>query len=223
MIEFYTAATPNGHKISILLEETGLDYSMHELDFVEKQHQTPQFLAINPNGRIPAIVDTGNDDFAVFESGAILIYLAELSGQFLSNDTKTRSLALQWLQFQMSGIGPMMGQCFVFKHYFPEKLPAVIDRYSTESRRLFSVLDQQLQRFEFLAGEYSIADIATWPWVRLHEKLQIDISTYPALERWLKQIGQRPAVRRGIEIPVMMSDEDRVKVASSILTKEEKI
>ena len=163
MIDLYTAATPNGHKVSIALEEMGLPYRVHALSFDKKEQKAPEFLRINPNGRIPAIVDRDNDDFAVFESGAILIYLAEKTGQLMPADVKGRSRVIQWLMFQMGGVGPMQGQANVFFRYFPEKLQGAIDRYQHETRRLYEVLDGRLGEAEYLAGDYSIADIATYP------------------------------------------------------------
>lgn len=163
MIDLYTAATPNGHKVSIALEEMGLPYRVHALSFDKKEQKAPEFLRINPNGRIPAIVDRDNDDFAVFESGAILIYLAEKTGQLMPTDVKGRSRVIQWLMFQMGGVGPMQGQANVFFRYFPEKLQGAIDRYQHETRRLYEVLDGRLGEAEYLAGDYSIADIATYP------------------------------------------------------------
>ena len=201
MIDLYTAATPNGHKISIALEELALPYELHALDLMAGQQKTPEFLRINPNGRIPAIVDHEADDFAVFESGAILIYLAEKTGQLMPGDARGRSRVLQWLMFQMGGIGPMMGQANVFFRYFPEKIPAVIDRYQGESLRLFKVLDGHLKDHEFLAGDYSIADIANWAWVRTHKWSGVAVDDLPHLQRWLRAIRSRPAVLRGIEVP----------------------
>ncbi len=168
MIDFYTAATPNGHKIAIALEEMGLEYTTHALNLSNNDQKQPAFTAINPNGRIPAIVDRDNEDFAVFESGAILLYLAEKTGKFLPQESKARSKVIQWLMFQMSGVGPMMGQANVFYRYFPEKIQPAIDRYQKEGRRLFEVMDGQLAQNAYLAGnEYTIADIATFPWVRI--------------------------------------------------------
>ncbi|MBP6338661.1 MAG: glutathione S-transferase N-terminal domain-containing protein [Vitreoscilla sp.] len=201
MIDLYTAPTPNGHKISIALEELALPYELHALDLMAGQQKTPEFLRINPNGRIPAIVDHEADDFAVFESGAILIYLAEKTGQLMPGDARGRSRVLQWLMFQMGGIGPMMGQANVFFRYFPEKIPAVIDRYQGESLRLFKVLDGHLKDHEFLAGDYSIADIANWAWVRTHKWSGVAVDDLPHLQRWLRAIRARPAVLRGIEVP----------------------
>ena len=201
MIDLYTAATPNGHKISIALEELALPYEMHVLDLAENVQKEPWFLAINPNGRIPAIVDREADNFAVFESGAILIYLAEKSGRLMPSDPKGRSQVLQWLMFQMGGIGPMMGQANVFHRYFPEKIQAAIDRYQGESKRLFRVLDGHLAQHEYLAGDYSIADIANWAWVRTHHWSGVEVDDLPHLQRWLALVGERSAVRRGIQLP----------------------
>jgi GST-like protein len=163
MIDLYTAATPNGHKVSIALEELGLAYETHILSFDKQEQKAPEFLKINPNGRIPAIVDRDNDHFAVFESGAILLYLAEKTGRLLPADVKGRSTVIQWLMFQMGGVGPMQGQANVFYRYFPEKLPSAIERYQHETRRLYQVLDGRLAQVEYLAGDYTIADIATYP------------------------------------------------------------
>ncbi|MBV2264214.1 MAG: glutathione S-transferase N-terminal domain-containing protein [Thauera sp.] len=201
MIDLYTAATPNGHKVSIALEELGLPYSLRVLDLSANEQKEPWFLAINPNGRIPAIVDHDEGDFAVFESGAILIYLAEKTGRLMPQDARGRSRVLQWLMFQMGGIGPMMGQANVFFRYFPEKIQPAIDRYQGEVRRLFRVLDGHLAKHEYLAGDYSIADIANWAWVRTHNWSGVTIDDLPDLARWRDQIRARPAVQRGIEMP----------------------
>jgi GST-like protein len=201
MIDLYTAATPNGHKISIALEEMGLPYTVHALSLTAGDQKQPAFLEINPNGRIPAIVDRDSDDFAVFESGAILVYLAEKTGQFLPTDVKGRSRVMQWLMFQMGGVGPMMGQANVFFRYAPEKLPWAIGRYQREVRRLFEVLDRQLGREPYLAGDYSIADMATWPWVRAYEWSGVEIDGLANLQRWLDAVGERPGVIRGKEVP----------------------
>ena len=201
MIDLYTAATPNGYKISIALEELGLPYSLHALNLSEGEQKQPEFLAISPNGRIPAIVDKSNGDFAVFESGAILVYLAEQTGRLMPQDVKGRSLVLQWLMFQMAGIGPMMGQANVFFRYLPEKIPVAIDRYQGECSRLFRVLDQRLAEHEYLVGDYSIADIANWAWVRTYKWSGVAIDDMPHLQRWLKQIRGRPAVEKGIQMP----------------------
>ena len=218
MIDLYTAATPNGKKVSIALEELKLDYTVIALNLSAKDQHKSEYLAINPNGRIPAIVDRDNDDFAVFESGAILIYLAEKTGQLMPTDAKGRSRVIQWLMFQMGGIGPMMGQSNVFYRYFPEKIPSVIERYHREVKRLFTVLDTHLEKNEYLAGDYSIADIANWAWVRIFRWSGVEIDDLPHLSRWLWQIAERPAVIKGNDIPPRNDDEaSRVKSAQSIL------
>ena len=208
MIDLYTAATPNGHKISIALEELSLDYTLHVLDLSQREQKEPWFLRINPNGRIPAIIDRAEDNFPVFESGAILIYLAEKTGRLMPTDAKGRSRVLQWLMFQIGGIGPMMGQANVFFRYFPEKIQPAIDRYQGECMRLFRVLDGHLAGNEFLAGDYSIADIANWAWVRTHRWSGVEIDDLPHLTRWRDQIGARPAAQRGITRPPPSIDED---------------
>lgn len=209
MIDLYTAATPNGHKVSIALEELGLPYSLKVLNLTEGEQRQPDYLKINPNGRIPAIVDHEADGFAVFESGACLIYLAEKTGQLMPADVKGRSRVLQWLMFQMGGIGPMMGQANVFFRYFPEKIPAAIDRYQGECKRLFRVLDGHLADHEYLAGDYSIADIANWAWVRTHRWSGVELDDLPHLKRWRDAIRTRPAVQRGIEQPASKVDLSR--------------
>jgi len=199
MIDLYTAPTPNGRKVSIALEEMALPYKVHAIDLKSGQQKSPEFLKINPNGRIPAIVDDG---FAVFESGAILLYLAEKTGQFLPADPKTRSVTIQWLMWQMGGLGPMQGQANVFTRYFPEQIPSVIARYQAETMRLFTVMDRRLADHDYLAGDYSIADIACFPWVRQHDWSGLDIAHLPHLTRWLAAIAARPAVQRGVAVPV---------------------
>lgn len=217
MIDLYTAATPNGHKISIALEELGLPYRLHALSFDRREQKSQEFLRINPNGRIPAIVDEG---FAVFESGAILIYLAEKSGRLLPSDPRGRSLALQWLMFQMGGVGPMQGQANVFFRYFPEKLQGAIDRYQHETRRLYEVLDRRLGEAEYLAGDYGIADIATFPWVRVHDWAGVSVDGLEHLQRWLDAIAARPAVQRGLQVPPRPQEEFAlVKTAQGMLTR----
>jgi GST-like protein len=201
MIDLYTAATPNGHKVSIALEELALPYTLKVLELSQNEQKTPAFLAINPNGRIPAIVDRDEGDFAVFESGACLMYLAEKTGQLLPTEFKARSQVIQWLMFQMGGIGPMMGQANVFFRYFPEKIQPAIDRYQGESKRLFRVLDGHLKDHEYLAGDYSIADIANFAWVRTHRWSGVEVDDLPHLKRWLDAIRARPAVERGLQAP----------------------
>jgi GST-like protein len=217
MIELYTSPTPNGYKVSIMLEETGLDYTVHAIDLARGEQKTPEFLAMNPNGRIPVIVDHDNGEFVVFESGAILIYLAEKSGRLLPEDDKARSRVLQWLMFQMGGIGPMMGQANVFYRYFPEQIPAAIHRYQHEGRRLLAVLDGQLAGREYICGDYSIADIATWPWAVTHEWSGIDVDGLDHLQAWLQRMAARPAVARGRKIPERASSRDTTKAGQSII------
>ena len=201
MIELYTAPTPNGWKASIMLEELGLPYEVRAINLLEGVQKEPWYLKINPNGRIPTIVDRDAGGFAVFESGAILIYLAEKTGKLLPKDAKGRSVALQWLMFQMGGIGPMQGQANVFFRYAPEKIEYAINRYQEETARLYKVLDTRLAETEYLAGEYSIADIATWPWVRIHDWAGVSVDGLPHVQRWLAAIEQRPAAQKGITVP----------------------
>lgn len=215
MLELFTASTPNGHKVSIALEELGLDYRVRPISFERKEQQEPWYLELNPNGRIPTLIDHDTDGFVVFESGAILVYLAEKTGRLMPADTKGRSLVMQWLMFQMGGIGPMMGQANVFYRYAPEKIPYAIDRYQRESRRLLEVLDTRLAKSEYLAGDYSIADIATWPWVRTYKWSGVSIDGLPHLERWLITIGERPAAQRGIAIPEYLDIDEMVRDADS--------
>ncbi len=195
----YTAATPNGWKISIALEELGIPYDVRVIDFATNEQKSDWYVNINPNGRIPALVD---GDFSLFESGAILIYLAEKTGKLLPTDPKGRSRVIQWLMFQMSAVGPMMGQANVFLRYFPEKIQPAIDRYQREVTRLFGVLDKQLATHEYIAGEYSIADIALWPWVSGYEWSGVSVEEFPHLQRWLALVGSRPAVQAGRDIPI---------------------
>jgi len=202
VIDLYTAPTPNGRKVSIALEELEAAYEVHAVDLKAGAQKSAAFIAINPNGRIPAIVDRDADNFAVFESGAILIYLAEKYGRLLPTSPKGRSTVIQWLMWQMGGLGPMHGQANVFNRYFPEKIPAVIKRYQDETMRLFGVMDRRLAQEEFLAVEFSIADIACWPWVMQHDWAGLDISGLPHLQRWLATIGKRPAVIRGAAVPI---------------------
>jgi GST-like protein len=201
MIELFTSETPNGWKVSIALEEMKLPYEYRHIRLSKREQKEDWYLKLNPNGRIPTIVDHDNDDFVVFESGAILVYLAEKTGLFLPRDVKGRSLVMQWLMFQMSAIGPMMGQANVFFRYAPEKIPYAIDRYQREVRRLLEILDRRLADNEYLAGDYSIADIATWPWARGYEWSGVSIEGLPHLKRWLDVVSARPAVQKGKDIP----------------------
>ena len=216
MIEFFTAATPNGWKVSIALEELGLPYTVRPISLGKLEQKEEWFLKINPNGRVPAIIDHGNGDFAVFESGAILVYLAEKTGKLLPAEPKARSRVMQWLMFQMGGVGPMMGQANVFFRYAPEKIPYAIERYQREARRLFEVLERQLKTSTYIAGEeYSIADIALWSWVAGYEWSGVSIEGLPGLKRWLDLVGSRPAVQRGRAVPPPPTPEERAKSVES--------
>jgi GST-like protein len=203
VIDLYTAPTPNGWKASIALEELGLPYTVHALDLGKLVQKEEWYLRINPNGRIPSIVDRDAGDFAVFESGAVLIYLAEKTGRLLPADPKGRSRAIQWLMFQMGGVGPMQGQANVFFRYAPEKIPFAIERYQRETRRLYEVLDRRLGEAQYLAGDYGIADIATWPWVTLHGWAGVTLDGLENLQRWVNSVGARPAVQRGRAVPAL--------------------
>jgi len=225
MIDLYTASTPNGHKASVALEEMGLSYNVKRIDLMSGAQKKPEFIALNPNGRIPAIVDKDEGDFAVFESGAIMLYLAEKTGKFLPTEMKARSEVIQWLMFQMGGIGPMMGQANVFFRYFPEKIQPAIDRYQTEVRRLFEVLDSRLERHEYLAGDYSIADMANWCWVRTAFWSGVKTEDLPHLTRWIDVIAERPAAQRGVVVPEDLSSikqdnkkDEFIKGARTIVT-----
>jgi GST-like protein len=200
MIDLYTAATPNGHKVSIALEEMGLPYATHVLSFADRDQKAPEYLKINPNGRIPAIVDRNAGDFAVFESGAILIYLAEKTGCFLPGDARGRSTVIQWLMFQMGGLGPMQGQAGWFRNAAPEHIPLAYQRYHDETRRLYGVYDARLKDREWLADDYSIADMATYPWVA-SRYAGVDVDGFERLRRWMDRMAARPAVAKGLETP----------------------
>ncbi len=213
MIELFTSPTPNGWKASITLEELGIEYSVRHIEMDKLQQKEPWFLELNPNGRIPVIVDHDNGDFAAFESGAIMIYLAEQAGRLLPTDVRGRSLVIQWLMFQMGGIGPMMGQANVFYRYAPERIPYAIERYQREVRRLLEVLDTRLADNEYLAGDYSIADIANWSWVRGYKWAGVEIDGLGHLERWLDAIAERPAVKRGQDVPVPTDLEEMLRKA----------
>jgi len=223
MIDLYTASTPNGFKASVTLEELGLEYETHAINMPENEQKEEWFLALNPNGRIPVIVDhdpvEGGGDLPIFETGAIMVYLAEKTGRLLPSDVRGRSEVMQWLMFQMGGVGPMMGQANVFHRYFPEKIQPAIDRYQNESRRLFEVIERGLTGKEWLAaGEFTIADIANWCWVRTYKWSGVSIEGLPNLKRWLDAIRARPACQRGIEVPFklknMIKDEKAAKAFS---------
>ncbi len=226
MIELYTAATPNGWKVSAVLEELAMPYEVRHIDILQGDQHSDDFRGINPNGKIPAIVDRDNNDLAVFESGAILFYLAEKTGRLLPAQGAARYEVMQWLMFQMAGVGPMQGQANVFFRYFPEKIQPVIDRYQHETRRLYTVLDARLQGREFIAGELSIADFANWGWIRAYQWAGISLDGLVELERWLAAMEQRSSCEKGITVPVSLDitnleDENliekAVKGARSIL------
>ena len=219
MIDLYTAATPNGWKASVALEEMGLKYTAHGVNLMKGEQKTPEFLAMNPNGRIPVIVDREEDGHVVFESGAIMIYLAEETGMFLPRACKRKSQVIQWLMFQMGGIGPMMGQANVFHRYLEEKIPVAIARYQNEVRRLFTVLDGHLENKAYLVDDYSIADMANWCWVRTYEWSGVSIEGLDNLIRWKNSIEARPAARRGVEVPNKIDKEALIKGAKNVVTK----
>ncbi|NOZ42791.1 MAG: glutathione S-transferase [Alphaproteobacteria bacterium] len=237
MIDLYTAATPNGHKISIALEEMALDYRVHAIDLASGSQKQPDFLALNPNGRIPVIIDRDNggnnggdnggdndgdhDDLTIFESGAILIYLAEKTGMLMPSAVRGRMEVIQWLMFQMSAIGPIQGQAHVFVRYFPEKIQPVIDRYQHETRRLYQVLNRRLENRDYLAGagcgDYSIADIAHWCWVRSHEWAGVRVDDLSGLTAWLDRIAARPAAQKGINIPAPVDSTETVEAGKTMI------
>lgn len=219
MIDLYTASTPNGWKASVALEEMEIPYQVHAIKLAEGEQKQPDFLKLCPNGRIPAIVDRDNDNFAVFESAAIMIYLAEKCGKFLPTDAKGRSEVMQWVMFQMGGIGPMMGQANVFYRYFPETIQPAIDRYQNEGRRLFEVLNTQLADREFLTDDYTIADMANWCWVRTHEWSGISIDGLDNLKRWIDTIAARPAAQKGIVVPAPINIDQDNKVSKEDFVK----
>jgi GST-like protein len=208
----YTAATPNGFKASIMLEELGVKYEVRAVDLAAGEQKKPAYLDLNPNGRIPTLIDRSAGDFVVFESGAILVYLAEKANQFLPTTAEGRSEVLQWLMFQVGGIGPMQGQANVFVRYFAERLPAVILRYQNETRRLYEVLNSRLKGREYLCGDYSIADIATWPWVRGYKWPRINVDGLDDLMLWNERMAARPACQRGVLVPQRMSAEETIAV-----------
>ncbi len=205
MIDLYTWGTPNGRKVTNMLEETGQPYRVHAIDNMKGDQFAPEYVAINPNSKIPAIVDQDGPagaPFSVFESGAILIYLAEKTGRFLPTDPAGRYSALQWLMFQMGGFGPMLGQAHHFRRFAPEQIPYAIDRYSKETRRLYGVLDARLAQVEYVAGDYSIADMALYPWTQRADWQGIDIAAeFPNVKRWADSLATRPAVQKGMLVP----------------------
>ncbi len=205
MIELYTWGTPNGRKVSVMLEECALAYNVHKINIGKDEQFAPEFLKLNPNGKIPAIVDSDGPDgkpISLMESGAILLYLASKTGQLLPADARSRWAVTEWLMLQMASVGPMFGQCHHFLRAAKEQIPYGIERYTREKDRLYGVLDKRLGEQAFLAGDYSIADIATYPWVSRHEWHKTDLAQYPNVKRWFDQISARPAVQRGMLVPV---------------------
>tara|TARA_B100001175_G_C19381074_1_gene576614 strand:- start:47 stop:733 length:687 start_codon:yes stop_codon:yes gene_type:complete len=228
VIELYTSPTPNGYKTSVALEELEIPYNVHVVNLMSGDQKKPEFLKLNPNGRIPVIVDTDNDNLAIMESGAQLIYLAEKAGKLLPTEEKARANVMQWLMFQMGGIGPMMGQANVFFRYWPgDPIQPAIDRYQNEGRRLFEVMETRLKDNEFLADDYSIADIANWCWVRTHRWSGIKIDGLDGLQRWMKMMEDRPACKKGVSVPVDImelmrnkkSEDDLKSTGSTIIQK----
>jgi GST-like protein len=217
LIDLYTAATPNGWKATIALEELELPYTLHTVDLTTGEQDTVEFRALNPNGRIPVIVDR-DANITLFESGAILLYLAEKAGRLLPTDLHDRYSVIQWLMFQMGGIGPMQGQAVVFERYFAEDVPAARERYKNETRRLYEVVNTRLADCEYLAGEYSIADIANWSWVKTHRWARIPVDGLEHLQRWIDAIADRPAVQRGIEIPPPAGSSTKQKAMGASIT-----
>ena len=203
MIDLYSWPTPNGHKVHIMLEEIGLPYAVHGVDIQAGDQFKPDFLAISPNNRIPAIVDSDGPDgkpISLFESGAILIYLADKTGKFLPKEPRGRYKVLEWVMWQMGNVGPMFGQANHFRSYAPEPIPYAISRYTKEVRRLYGVLDKQLADRSYIAGDYSIADIITYPWTLLSARYEVDMNEFPDVKRWQETLGARPAVQRGMEV-----------------------
>jgi GST-like protein len=204
MIEFYTSQSPNGAKVRIMLEEAGLEHRIHAVNLSEGEHKKTDYLAINPNGKVPAIIDhdgPGGDEVTIFESGAILLYLAEKSGRFLPENEADRWQAISWLMFQMAGLGPSLAQAGYFLNRAPEAVPHAVERFVDETERLYGVVDRRLADTEYLAGTYSIADMACYPWLRNHQRFGVDIADYPNIVRWLETVADRPAVQRGVKAP----------------------
>ncbi len=204
MIDLYSWSTPNGYKVQIMLEETGLDYRLHPVDLGRDEQNSREFLAVNPNGKIPALVDMdgpGGTRLTIFESGAILLYLAEKIGRFLPEDPTDRWRTISWLMFQTGGVGPMLGQAGYFIHRAPEPVPAAVERFTLEAERLYRVVDGRLAESAFLGGDYSIADMACFPWMRNYGRFGLEIGEFPNVARWLDIISARPAVERALDLP----------------------
>ncbi len=217
MIDLYTAPTPNGWKVSMALEEMDLPYALHVIDLAAGEQRTPEFLALNPNGRIPAMLDRDNG-LRIFESGAILLYLAEKSGRLMPQDLEGRYRVIQWLMFQMSGIGPMQGQAVAFVRYFPEQVPQAIERYRNETRRLYEVIDRHLEGRDYLADDYSIADIANYSWIRSWYWARVPVEGLSNLERWMEDLAARPGIQRGCQVPPSPGKADLVKRGGAAIT-----
>ena len=219
MIELFTAATPNGYKISIALEELGLKYKVRKLDFSAEEQKEEWFLKINPNGRIPAIIDHDNNGLSVFECGAILLYLADKYNKLIPQDPIGRIKRIEWLMFQMGGLGPMQGQANVFGRYFEEKIPSAISRYRNECRRLYTVLDKHLFEREWICDEYSIADIANWTWVRIYKWSEVDITGLDNLRLWMDRMQERAACPKGCNVPPRSDKKTQINSAKSMIQK----
>ncbi len=218
-ISLYTSATPNGRKISIALEELGLEYNVRNIDLGNNEQKEDWFLSINPNGRIPAIIDHTAGDLTIFESGAILIYLAEKTGRLLPTNPAKRYAVMQWLFFQMSGLGPMQGQANVFYRYMENNVPEATLRYQIETLRLYGVWDQQLEQQPYIAGEFSIADIAAYPWIKIAGWAGFSTEAFPNIERWITELDSRPSFQRGLRVPDNMKKEDLLKAGMDMLVK----
>ena len=214
MIDLHYWTTPNGHKITLFLEETGLEYRVHPVNIGRGDQFKPEFLAISPNNRIPAMVDRapadGGEAISVFESGAILLYLADKTGRFIPQDIRGRTQAIEWLNWQIGGLGPMLGQNHHFSQYAPEKVPYAIDRYTRETARLYGVLDKRLSQHEFVASDYSIADMAAYPWIVPHEKQGQSLDDFPNLKRWFHHIAERPATQRAYAVAESINTQPTV-------------
>lgn len=214
MIDLHYWTTPNGHKITLFLEEAGLEYRVHPVNIGRGDQFKPEFLAISPNNRIPAMVDRapadGGEAISVFESGAILLYLADKTGRFIPQDIRGRTQAIEWLNWQIGGLGPMLGQNHHFGQYAPEKIPYAIDRYTRETARLYGVLDKHLSQYEFVAGDYSIADMAAYPWIVPHEKQGQSLDDFSNLKRWFHQIAERPATHRAYAVAESINTQPTV-------------
>ena len=219
MITLYTSATPNGRKISVALEELNLDYDVKDIDLAQNTQKEDWYLKINPNGKIPAIIDHDANDIRIFESGAILIYLAEKTGRLLPADTVKRFNVLQWLFLQVGGVGPMQGQANVFYRYMDNAIPEATSRYQNETNRLYALLDQQLSQQDYLAGDLSIADIAHYPWIKLADWAGINIDKYDAIKAWLARLDARNSFVKGMKVPEDISDADLLNLGKTIAVK----